>query len=48
MVLGTDPIGGVVFVENLAFIAIYLPSCVGTDSIGGVLESSPVSPALCG
>ena len=47
-ILGTDPIGSVVFVENLTFIATYLPSCVGTDPIGGVLESSPVSPALCG
>ena len=35
-ILGADPIGGVVFMENLAFIATYLPSCVGTDPIGGV------------
>ena len=33
---GIDPIGSVVFVENLTIIATYLPSCVGTDPIGGV------------
>ena len=32
-ILGTDPIGSVVFMENLTFIATYLPSCVGTATV---------------